>query len=64
MIDFGEIPVGTRRIKEFAFRTNNPAQNEVRMNQLPIFGCFSVLNSLKKEASSNVFRAVIEFQPT
>ena len=34
------------------------------MSQLPVFGCFSVLNSLKKESSSSVFRAVIEFQPT
>lgn len=39
--------MGTRKIREFVVKSNDISQKEITMNQLPVFGGFSVLNSLK-----------------
>lgn len=36
----------------------------MKKKQLPVFGCFSVLNSLRQVDTGGVFKALVEFQPT
>lgn len=61
-LDFGEIAVGTRAIREVIISNNGP-RAQLKKKSLPIFCSFNVLNSLKEVEPNKPFRAVIEFQP-
>ena len=61
-IDFGEIAVGSRAVKEFSIFNKGDLAN-LSKKQLPIFCCFSLLNSLKPIESNSSFKGVVEFQP-
>lgn len=61
-IDFGEIAVGTRAVREVSISNSGP-RSQLKKKNMPIFCSFNVLNSLREVEAGKPFKAVIEFQP-
>lgn len=61
-VDFGEIAVGSRAVREVTI-TNKGEGAQLHRRNMPIFSSFNVLNSLKEVPTGGSFRAVLEFQP-
>jgi len=57
-IDFGEIAVGTRTVRELNI-VNKGENAQLRKKNIPIFCSFNVLNSMKEVETNKSFRAVI-----
>lgn len=61
-VDFGEIAVGSRAVREVVI-TNKGESAQLYKKNMPIFSSFNVLNSLKEVPEGATFKAVLEFQP-
>lgn len=61
-VDFGEIAVGSRAVRDISI-TNKGECAQLKKKNMPIFCSFNVLNSLKEIMQGGTFKAVIEFQP-
>ncbi len=57
-IDFGEIAVGSRAVRDLMI-TNKGEAAQLKKKNMPIFSSFNVLNSLKEVAQGGTFKAVI-----
>lgn len=57
-IDFGEIAVGSRAVREVTI-LNKGDLAELKKKQLPIFCCFTLLNSLKPIENQSSFKGVV-----
>ena len=59
-VDFGEIAVGSRSVREVTI-VNKGGKDVLRKKNMPIFCSFNVLNSMKQIGQNSNFKAVIEF---
>jgi hypothetical protein len=61
-VDFGEIAVGSRAVRDINI-SNRGECAQLKKKNMPIFSSFNVLNSLKEILQGGSFKGVIEFQP-
>ena len=63
LIDFEEIAVGIRTIKELRITNNSPFKAEMKMEMLPITCGFTILNALRTIEPGTYKNLVVQFQP-
>lgn len=63
VLDFGEISVGFRKIEELLITNLGDKEADLRMDLLPLFGGFHVLNALRKVKPGKTCNVVIQFEP-
>lgn len=63
MIDFEEIAVGIRTIKEIRITNNSAFEAEMKMDLLPISCGFTILNALRTIQPGQFKSLVVQFQP-
>ena len=62
-INFGEIAVGFRKIDELLITNKGDKTADLRMDLLPLFGGFYVLNALRSIPPGKTKNVVIQFEP-
>jgi hypothetical protein len=62
-IGFGEIAVGLKKIEELLITNHGSIPAVLRMDLLPLFGGFNVLNALKAIPPGKTRSVVIQFEP-
>ena len=63
VIDFGEIAVGFRRVEEILITNKGENNADLKMDLLPFFGGFNVLNALRTIPPGKTRNIVIQFEP-
>jgi hypothetical protein len=63
IIDFGEIAVGFRKVEELLITNKGENNADLRMDLLPFFGGFNVLNALRTIPPGKTRNIVIQFEP-
>jgi hypothetical protein len=62
-IDFGELAVSSRALREIVLTNVGHIPAPIRMDPLPPFGGFSVLNAMRTIESGESKTVVVEFEP-
>lgn len=62
-INFGEIAVGFRKVEEILITNKGDKMADLRMDLLPLFGGFNVLNALRSIPPGKTRNIVIQFEP-
>jgi hypothetical protein len=60
-INFGEIAVGFRKVEEILITNKGDKTADLRMDLLPLFGGFNVLNALRSIPPGKTRNIVIQF---